>query len=73
VPYTAPGSRGGFVVVYAASREDAINAAIELHGSRYQDLFSGNPSWGLTARQRAVIDYGEPVLLDAAQIVGGVA
>jgi len=60
VPYSAPGIRRGHLLVFADSREDAINAAIEVHGRRWRDAFTGNPSWRLHAGARAAIDYGEP-------------
>lgn len=65
VPYSAPGSRGGFLVVEAASREDAINKAIARHSKRFNRM--GNPSWALTRAQRVAIDYGEPEFVGEAR------
>jgi len=70
VPYTAPGSKGGFLMVRAISREDAINKAIAKHGgSRRLPRFDGTngQTLRLTAAQRAHIEYGEP------ECVGGAA
>lgn len=73
VPYQAPGSKGGFLVVRATSREDAINKAIETHGGCFTDPVTGNPSWRLTPKQRASIDYGEPQVLAGEQDAAGAA
>lgn len=60
VPYTAPGVIRGHLIVRATSREDAINAAVQLHGKRATNHLTGNPSWRLSTKSRAQIDYGEP-------------
>lgn len=73
VPYQAPGSKGGFLVVHATTREDAINKAIETHGGRFTNPVTGNSSWRLTSKQLAAIDYGEPVLLADEQAQAGAA
>jgi hypothetical protein len=66
VPYTAPGSKGGQVTVLATSREDALNAVAELHRKRSTHGTTGDPSWRLSQRERAGIEYGEPYPVDEA-------
>ncbi len=76
VPYTTPGIKAGFLVVEAASREDAINAAVAIHTKtiRLNGLTSGpDRRIRLTPRQRALIDYGEPQQIDTPDTQAGAA
>lgn len=68
VPYTAPGIIRGHLIVRASSREDAINAAIEIHARRSTNTVTGNPSWRLKAAERAGITYGEPAQIAEAVV-----
>ena len=69
VPYAAPGSLGGFLVVEATSREDAINAAVDKHRASRRfprDDGTNGKTLRLTDAQRARIEYGEPEFLGGA-------
>lgn len=55
VPYSAPGSKGGWLKIYATSPEDAVVRAKAWHASKMRQ-----PS-GTRATPRPRLEYGEPM------------
>ncbi|MFF2621211.1 hypothetical protein [Oerskovia jenensis] len=61
IPYTAPGSLGGHMIVEAPDVASAVLAAEDLHRGTFRAPKQGPPrQFTLTTKQRLAIEYGEP-------------
>jgi hypothetical protein len=61
IPYTAPGSLGGHLIVEASDRTSAVLAAEDLHRGTFRSSKQGPPrQFTLSTKARLAIEYGEP-------------
>lgn len=64
VPYTAPGSKGGTLTVTATNRSAAVEKVTDILMRRRPSALrsgTGTKTLSLSTRERAQIQFGEPV------------